>query len=144
MILLEQETGPFKRATRIKGSYFWLKDLIDEGQILLVYVPSEFDANMLTKATTGTKLSSQKSFGPKEGKIVDGVSELAKSRRLGGYGQAFPITERHRVQIKFKGDWTVFLIIIWLSSVSRLRSELLLLKTQTFSRLRSKLLLLKT
>ena len=29
--------------------------------------------------------------------IVDGVLELAAGGRFGGDGQAFPITERHRV-----------------------------------------------
>ena len=46
-----------------------------------------------------------------------------RSRRLGGDGQAFPITERNRVQIKFNGDRTAFLIIIWQSSISRLRQN---------------------
>ena len=32
-----------------------------------------------------------------------GASEV-EGRRLGVDGQAFPITERHRVQIKFNGD----------------------------------------
>ena len=36
--------------------FFWLKDLIDEGEITLIYVPSvELVADMLTKATTGAK-----------------------------------------------------------------------------------------
>ena len=56
MRLLEQGTGSFKRAKHIKVRFFWLKDLIDEGEILLVYVPSEgLVADMLTKATTGAK-----------------------------------------------------------------------------------------
>ena len=53
-----------------------------------------------------------------EAQIVDGVLELATGRRLGGDGQASPITERHRVVIG-----PVFLIIIWRSSISRWRSE---------------------
>ena len=48
---------------------------------------------------------------------------VATGRRLGGDGQAFPITERHHVYIKFKGDWTAFQVIIWRSSIFRLRSE---------------------
>ena len=56
MRLLEQGTGSFNRAKHIKVRFFWLKDLIDEGEILLVYVPSaELVGDMLTKATTGAK-----------------------------------------------------------------------------------------
>ena len=56
MRLLEQGTGSFKRAKHIKVRFFWLKDLIDEGEIILKYVPSEeLVADMLTKATTGAK-----------------------------------------------------------------------------------------
>ena len=36
--------------------FFWLKDLIDEGEITLIYVPSEeLVADVLTKATIGAK-----------------------------------------------------------------------------------------
>ena len=56
MHLLEQGTGSFKRAKHIKVRYFWLKDLIDEKEIVLLYIPSEeLVADMLTKATTGAK-----------------------------------------------------------------------------------------
>ena len=56
MHLLKQGTGSFKRAKHIKMRFFWLKDLIDEGEIILKYVPSEeLVADMLTKATTGAK-----------------------------------------------------------------------------------------
>ena len=56
MRLLEQGTGSFKRAKHIKVRFFWLKDLIDDGEIILIYVPSEeLVADMLTKATTGAK-----------------------------------------------------------------------------------------
>ena len=56
MRLLEQGTGSFKRAKHIKVRFFWLKDLIDDGEIVLIYVPSEeLVADMLTKATTGAK-----------------------------------------------------------------------------------------
>ena len=41
MRLLEQGTGSFKRAKHIKVRFFWLKDLIDGDEIILVYVPSE-------------------------------------------------------------------------------------------------------
>ena len=53
---LEQGTGSFKRAKHIKVRFFWLKDLIDGGEIILIYVPSEeLVADMLTKVTTGAK-----------------------------------------------------------------------------------------
>ena len=49
-------TGSFKRAKHIKVRFFWFKDLIDEGEVILIYVPSEeLVADMLTKATTGAK-----------------------------------------------------------------------------------------
>ena len=57
MRLLEQGTGSFKRAKHIKVRFFWLKDLIDGDEIILVYVPSEeLVADILTKATTGAKV----------------------------------------------------------------------------------------
>ena len=53
---LEQWNGSFKRAKHIKVRFFWLKNLIDEGKILLVYVPSEeLVADVLIKVTTGAK-----------------------------------------------------------------------------------------
>ena len=56
MHLLEQKTGSFKRAKHIKVRYFWLKDLIDEEEIELQYIPSEeLVADLLTKAITGAK-----------------------------------------------------------------------------------------
>ena len=56
MHLLEQGTGSFKRAKHIKVRYFWLKDLIDEGEVVLKYIPSEeLVADLLTKAITGAK-----------------------------------------------------------------------------------------
>ena len=56
MRLLEHGTGSFKRAKHINVRIFWLKDLIDGGEIILVYVPSEeLVADMITKATTGAK-----------------------------------------------------------------------------------------
>ena len=48
--------GGVLRAKHIKVRFFWLKDLIDGGEIILVYVSSEeLVADMLTKATTGAK-----------------------------------------------------------------------------------------
>ena len=41
MHLLEHGTGSFKRAKHIKVRFSWLKDLIDGGEIILKYVPSE-------------------------------------------------------------------------------------------------------
>ena len=56
MRLLEQGTGSFKRAKHIKVRFFWLKDLLDDGEVILIYVPSEeLVADMLTKATAGAK-----------------------------------------------------------------------------------------
>ena len=40
----------------INVRFFWLKDLIDDGEVILIYVPSEeLVADMLSKATTGAK-----------------------------------------------------------------------------------------
>ena len=50
MRLLEQGTGSFKRVKHIKVPFFWLKDLIDDGEIILIYFPSEE-----LVATTGAK-----------------------------------------------------------------------------------------
>ena len=56
MYLLEQGAGSFKRAKHIKVRYFWLKDLIDEGEVILRYITSEeLVADLLTKAVTGAK-----------------------------------------------------------------------------------------
>ena len=69
MHLLAQGTGSFKRAKHIKVRFFWLKDLIDEGEIELKYIPSEeLVADMLTKATTGAKFKylREKLLGPQD------------------------------------------------------------------------------
>ena len=56
---MEHERVPFcaRRCFKhIKVRFFWLKDLIDDGEIVLIYVLSEeLVADMLTKATTGAK-----------------------------------------------------------------------------------------
>ena len=53
---MAQGTGSFKRAKHIKVRLFWLKDLIDDGDIAIKYVPSEeLVADLLTKAMTGAK-----------------------------------------------------------------------------------------
>ena len=56
MHLLAQGNGSFKRAKHIKVRYFWLKDLIDEEEIELQYIPSEeLVADLLTKSIAGAK-----------------------------------------------------------------------------------------
>ena len=67
MHLLTRGTGSFKRAKHIKVRFFWVKDLIDEGEVELKYIPSEeLVADMLTKATTGAKFKylREKLLGP--------------------------------------------------------------------------------
>jgi len=54
--MLKQGTGSFKRAKHIKVRFFWLRDLIDTGEVLLKYVCSgELVADILTKPVTGSK-----------------------------------------------------------------------------------------
>ncbi|MFN9979607.1 MAG: Ty1/Copia family ribonuclease HI, partial [bacterium] len=49
MHMVKQGTGSFKRAKQIKVHFFWLKELIDEGLIELIYVPmDELVADILT------------------------------------------------------------------------------------------------
>jgi hypothetical protein len=56
MQMVKQGTGSFKRAKHIKVRYFWLKGLIDEGMIELIYTPTEeLVADILTKPLTGWK-----------------------------------------------------------------------------------------
>ena len=56
MYLLEQGTGSFKRAKHVEVRYFWIKDLIDEGEVNLRCIPSEeLVADLLTKAVTGAQ-----------------------------------------------------------------------------------------
>ncbi len=56
MQMVKQGTGSFKRAKHIKVRFFWLKELIDQGQIELVYThTSELVADILTKPLTGWK-----------------------------------------------------------------------------------------
>ena len=48
--------GSFKRSKHIKVRYFWLKGLIDEGILLLKYVPSKkMVADILTKPVVGAQ-----------------------------------------------------------------------------------------
>jgi hypothetical protein len=57
MQMLKQGTGSFKRAKHIKVRYFWLKDLIDNGIIELIYTPTEeLVADILTKPLLGWKI----------------------------------------------------------------------------------------
>jgi len=56
MQMVKQGTGSFKRAKQIKVHFFWLKELIDEGLIELIYVPTdELVAFILTMPLNGWK-----------------------------------------------------------------------------------------
>jgi hypothetical protein len=56
MQMVKQGTGSFKRAKHLKVRYFWLKELIDEGSIEMIYTPTdELVADILTKPLTGWK-----------------------------------------------------------------------------------------
>jgi hypothetical protein len=56
MQMLKQGTGSFKRAKHIKVRFFWLKDLIEEELIELIYTPTdELVADILTKPLNGEK-----------------------------------------------------------------------------------------
>ena len=56
MQLIKQGIGSFIRATHIKERYFWMKNLIDQGQIELVWTSTdELVADILTKPTSGYK-----------------------------------------------------------------------------------------
>jgi hypothetical protein len=56
MQMLNQGTGSFKRAKHIKVRSFWMKDLIEEGKLKLIYVPTEeLVADILTKPMSGGK-----------------------------------------------------------------------------------------
>jgi hypothetical protein len=54
--MLKKGTGSFKRAKHIKIRYFWLKELIDAGEVVMRYIPtSEMVADIFTKAITGAQ-----------------------------------------------------------------------------------------
>jgi hypothetical protein len=56
MQMLNQGMGSFKRAKHIKIRFFWMKDLIDQGKIKLIYVPTdELVTDVLTKPMSGGK-----------------------------------------------------------------------------------------
>jgi hypothetical protein len=56
MQMVKQGTGSFKRAKHIKVRFFWLKDLLDQGLLDLIYTPTdELVADILTKPLTGWK-----------------------------------------------------------------------------------------
>jgi hypothetical protein len=56
MQMVKQGTGSFKRAKHIKVRFFWLKDLLDQGLLELIYTPTdELVADILTKPLTGWK-----------------------------------------------------------------------------------------
>jgi hypothetical protein len=56
MQMMKQGTGSFKQAKHIKVRFFWLKELIDQGQIELVYTHTdELVADILMKPLSGWK-----------------------------------------------------------------------------------------
>jgi hypothetical protein len=56
MQMVKQGTGSFKRAKHIKVRFFWLKDLIDQGIIEMIYTPTdELVVDILTKPLVGRK-----------------------------------------------------------------------------------------
>ena len=56
MQMIKQGTGSFKRAKHIKVRFFWMKDLIDWGQVELVWISTdELVADILTKPMSGYK-----------------------------------------------------------------------------------------
>jgi hypothetical protein len=56
MQMVKQGTGSFKRAKHIKVRFFWLKHLIDQGFVELIYKPTdELVADILTKPLVGWK-----------------------------------------------------------------------------------------
>jgi hypothetical protein len=56
MNMVKNGTGSFKRAKHIKVHYFWLKELIDNGIIKLVYQhTAELVADILTKPLSGAQ-----------------------------------------------------------------------------------------
>jgi hypothetical protein len=56
MQMMKQGTGSFKRAKHIKVRFFWMKELLDEGKIKLIYMPTdELVADILTKPMSGGK-----------------------------------------------------------------------------------------
>jgi hypothetical protein len=56
MQLLKVGTGSFKRSKHVKVRYFWLKELIDDGRVTIIYVPSELlVSDALTKPLTGSR-----------------------------------------------------------------------------------------
>ncbi len=56
MQMVKQGTGSFKRAKHIKVRFFWLKDLLDQELLELIYTPTdELVADILTKPLMGWK-----------------------------------------------------------------------------------------
>jgi hypothetical protein len=56
MQMLQQGTGSFKRAKHIKVRFFWMKELLDNGLLKLIYMPTdELVADILTKPLAGWK-----------------------------------------------------------------------------------------
>jgi hypothetical protein len=56
MQMLQQGTGSFKRAKHIKVRFFWMKELLDNGLLKLIYMPTdELVADISTKPLAGWK-----------------------------------------------------------------------------------------
>jgi hypothetical protein len=54
MQMVKQGTGSFKRAKHIKVRFFWLKDLLGQGMLELIYTHTdELVADILTKPLQG-------------------------------------------------------------------------------------------
>jgi hypothetical protein len=54
--MLSKGTGSYKRAKHIKVRWFWLKELLDEGIVILKYIPGlQLVADLLTKPITGSR-----------------------------------------------------------------------------------------
>jgi len=56
MEIARQGTGSFKRAKHIKVRFFWLKQLMDEGTVVLKYIPTaDLVADIMTKPLVGQR-----------------------------------------------------------------------------------------
>jgi hypothetical protein len=54
MQMLQQGTGSFKGAKNIKVQLFWMKELLDNGSLKLIYMPTdELVADIFIKPLTG-------------------------------------------------------------------------------------------
>jgi hypothetical protein len=56
VLIQQSDSASYKRAKHIKVCFFWLKDLIDNGLIELIFTPTyELVADILTKPLNGEK-----------------------------------------------------------------------------------------